>query len=326
MNLSWTLPIALYMLIGPSFAAQSAPPRRLALLSITKSDVTIPQVRGLFDGLEEAGYVDGKNFAIHHLRSEDADKVRAHLQDLLRHGVDVIVATSAIETAIARQTTSEIPIVFLPAVDPVRLGFVKSRAHPGANLTGLSFTKDVEDNGKQLSVFKQIVPGLRRAIIFYDMRPASAASALVRASIKRVAHHVGIQIIETGVASSTDAVRALEQTPKGATDGVFPICTAVFRDMRPVARAAAQRNLPLFGCTAAQVADDGALITYTPDMYLIGYRGAWYVDRIFKGAKPGELPVEAPSKLELVINLKNARALGLTIPPERLILADKVFQ
>jgi putative ABC transport system substrate-binding protein len=252
--------------------------------------------------------------------------LRDRLKNLVRQRVDVIVTTSASETATARQVTSAIPIIFAPSVDPVRMGFVKSRAHPDANLTGLSFTRDVEDNAKQLSVLKQIVPSLRRVAMFYDARPASETPGVVRASVKRIAQRLGIQLIGHGVVANTDAVHILEQMPKGRIDGVFLICTGVFRGMKPLADAAARKGVPLFGCTASQVAEEGALMTYTPDIYLIGYRAAWYVDQILKGAKPAQLSVEAPSKLELVINLKTARALGLHIPPERLILADRVFQ
>jgi len=324
----WRLPVALYLLLAnSSFGGDSSSqPYRLALLGIGKPEVMLPQVRGLNDGLEEAGYVNGKNIAIHHLQNESVDELRERLKQLVRQGVDVIVAPSAGETAIAQQTTKVIPIVFAPSVDPVRMAFVKSRSRPDANLTGLSFTRDVQDNSKQLAVLKQIVPTMRRVTMFYDRRPTYEPSVEVRASIERVARRLGIELTAAGVVSSADAVRALEQMPKGATDGVFVICTALFRGMKPLAFAAAHKGVPLFGCTTSQVADEGATMTYTPDLYLIGYRGAWYVDRILKGAKPEQLPVETPSKLELIISLKNARSIGLKIPPEQLILADKVFQ
>ncbi|MGZ8445427.1 MAG: ABC transporter substrate-binding protein [Candidatus Binatia bacterium] len=298
----------------------------MVLIGIGKPGIVLPQVRGLFDGLEEAGYIDGKNLTVHHLRSESAAELRNRLKELVRQKVDVIVASSASEATIAQQVTREIPIVFAPSIDPVRMGFVKSRSRPDTNLTGLSYTRHHADNGKQLAVFKEIVPGLRRVTLFYDARPAIGTPESIRASVRRVAQHLNIQLIEHAVTSSADAVKVLQPMSKGAIDGAFLICTAVFRGLKPLADSAAQIGVPLFGCTAAQVADEGALMTYTPDIYLLGYRGAWYIDRILKGAKPDQLPVEAPSQLQLVINLKNAKAIGLKIPPERLILADRVFQ
>jgi len=323
----WALPVIIFLLSGASFAGQyrSQLPQ-MVLIGIGKPGIVIPQVRGLFDGLEEAGYIDGKNLTVHHLRSESEAELRDRLKELVRRKVDVIVTSSASEATIAQQVTKKIPIVFAPSLDPVRMGFVKSRAHPDTNLTGLSYTRDQADNGKQLAVFKEIVPGLRRVTLFYDGRPAIGIPESIRASVRRIAQHPNIQLSEHPVTSSADAVKVLQPMSKGGIDGAFLICTAVFRGIKPLADTAAQIGVPLFGCTASQVADEGALMTYTPDMYLIGYRGAWYIDRILKGAKPDQLPVEAPRQLELVINLKNAKAVGLKIPPERLILADKVFQ
>jgi len=213
----------------------------------------------------------------------------------------------------------------VPAVDPVRMGFVQSRSRPNANLTGLSFTRDVEDNGKQLAVFKQVVPRMRHVTLFYDSQRNRTLSAVLTA-VKRVAGNLRIQLAEFQADSAAEATQLLNRVPKGTTDGIFVICSATFRGIAPLADRALKMAAALFGCTATQVAEEDALMTYAPDIYYIGYRSAWYVDRILKGTKPEELPVEAPTKFELVVNLKIARRIGLTIPPEVLILADKVFQ
>jgi putative tryptophan/tyrosine transport system substrate-binding protein len=324
MKTAWSILLLISLLITNSYAGQKQP--HIVVLGIGKSDIVIPQVRGLYDGLEEAGYVEGKNLTIQHLRAEHADQLRDQLTDFVRQKIDVIVATSANETAIAKQVTSKIPIIFVPAIDPVRMGFVKSRARPDANLTGLSFTRDLQDNGKQLAVFKQIVPAMRRVTLFYDGRPTTRTSSAVLASVKRIAQSLKIQLTEFPAGSAAEAAQILQRISKRITDGVFLICSATFRGMTPLADRAADIAVPLFGCTATQVAEEGALMSYTPDVYYIGYRGAWYVDRILKGARPEQLPVEAPSRFELVVNLKASRRIGLTIPPEALILADKVFQ
>ena len=316
--------LLIFLVTTYSYAGQKEP--HVVVLGITKPGVVLPQVRGLLDGLEEAGYVEGKNVIIQRIQAEDVQEVRDHLAKLAQGKIDAIVATSAKETTLAKEATSKIPIIFVPALDPVRMGFVKSRSRPNGNLTGLSFTRDVEDNGKQLAVFKQVVPAMRRVTLFYDGPPATRTAPAALEAVQRVARNLNIQLADFPVSSSAEATRFLNRVPKGTTDGIFVICSATFRGIAPLADRALKMATALFGCTATQVAEEGALMTYAPDIYYIGYRSAWYVDRILKGTKPEQLPVEAPTKFELVVNLKIARRIGLTIPPEVLILADKVFQ
>jgi putative tryptophan/tyrosine transport system substrate-binding protein len=312
------------LLTNHSAAAQRLP--RVVALAIAQPDITIPQLRGLNDGLEEAGYVDGKNIKIQQLRAANADQLREHLVNIAQNTIDIVVATSSREAAIAKQITGNLPIVFIPAMDPVGRGFVKSRARPAGNLTGLSFSRDVEDNAKQLTVFKQIVPSMRNAILFYDDQPATRTAPAVLDSVARVAQKLELRLKPHPVNTLPQAVQILNRVPAATTDAVFLICSAAFRGITPLAERANRLAVPLFGCTATQVAEEGALITYAPDFYAIGYRGASYVDSILKGSKPAELPVGAPTKFELVLNLRTAQHIGLAIPPEMLILADKVFR
>ncbi len=324
MKTQWHFLLLIFLMTTYAYAGQKQP--HVVVLGIAKAGIVIPQVRGLLNGLEEAGYIDGKNVIIQVTQAENAQDLRDHLTKLAQQKIDVIVATSASETAIAKQVTSKIPIVFAPAMDPVSMGFVKSRSRPNANLTGLSFTRDVEDNGKQLAVFKQVVPAMRHVTLFYDGHAATPTLPAVLASVKRVARNLNVQVADFPAGSAAEATQLLHRASKGTTDGIFLICRATFRGMAPLADRGANIGAPLFGCTATQVAEEGALMTYSPDIYYIGYRSAWYVDRILKGAMPEQLPVEAPTKFELVVNLKTAHRIGLTIPPEVLILADKVFQ
>jgi putative tryptophan/tyrosine transport system substrate-binding protein len=316
--------LLLLMFIGPvsAYAGQSLP--RILILGVGSQGTALPQVRGLYDGLEEAGYVDGKNILIRHVKGEREEELRSHLNAALKQRVDLIVATSANETAIARQFVRDIPIVFVPAVDPVGMGFVRSLAQPDDNLTGLSFTRGVEDNAKQLAVFKQLVPHLKKALMFYDDRSGTGAPPAMIQAVNRAASDLQIQLTPYPVNSAGQAAQALSRTSRTA-DGVFVICSGTFRDIAVLAAEATKKRLPLFGCTASQVAEEGALMTYTPDIYYIGYRGAWYVDRLVRGSKPQHLPVESPARFEFVVNLKTARRINLTIPPETLILVDKVF-
>jgi putative ABC transport system substrate-binding protein len=307
-----------------SYAGDRQP--RIVVLGISPSGLMIPQVRGLLEGLEELGYVDGKNINIEVTHADNAQRLRDHLTKVRQQKVDAIVATSANETALARQITSTIPIIFAPAIDPVGMGFITSRSRPNANLTGLSFTRDVEDSGKQLAVFKQVVPTMRNVRLFYGSQPATPRLAGVLASVKGVARAMGMTVAEFPARSAAEATESVTRAAKGTTDGIFLICSAAFRGMASLAERAAKIGAPVFGCTATQVAEEGALMTYAPDIYYIGYRSAWYVDRILKGATPADLPVEVPSKFELVINLNASRRMSLKIPPEVLIVADKVFQ
>jgi ABC-type uncharacterized transport system substrate-binding protein len=122
------------------------------------------------------------------------------------------------------------------------------------------------------------------------------------------------------------AARVVEGMPPGAADGVFLVCGQVVRNLAPLTAATDKAKLPVFGCNATQVAEDGALATYSPNIFVIGYRAAWYVDRLFKGYQPKELPVEQPSKFEWIVNLKRAQALGISVPQKTLILTDRVIQ
>jgi len=324
MNGFWYYLLLIFLFTDYSYAGQKIP--HLLVLGISKPGIVIPQIRGLLDGLEEAGYVESKNLIIEFIYAENAQRLRDHLANLAQKKVDAIVATSANETAIAKQITSTIPIIFAAAIDPVGMGFVKSRSQPDGNLTGLSFTRDVEDNGKQLAIFKQVVPAMQRVTLFYNSQLANRTSSPVLVAVRRVARNLNIQLAESPVSSTAEASQLLGRAPKGTTDGIFVICNAAFRGMAPLADRAANIGAPVFGCTATQVAEEGALMTYAPDIYYMGYRSAWYVDRILRGARPEQLPVEAPMKFDLVINLKTSRRIGLRIPAEVLILADKVFQ
>ncbi len=322
----WSIILTLEILAAVSahaFVTRTKLPH-IAVITVATPGYVLPQIRGFYAGLEEAGYVEGKQIVFHKIQVASEARLRTALKETLRgQRVDTIVAPSTIEALIAKEITAKIPIVFMSARDPVRVGFVASLARPGANLTGLSFSRDIEDSAKQLAVFKEIVPSMRRVLLLYHREQIET---VIINSVKRVAAKIKLDLAWQPIRSVEDAKKAIGMASKRTTDGVSIICSAIVRGLKPLVDIALTRGLPLFGCAANQVADDGALMTYAPDIYYIGYRGAWYVDTILKGAKPQELPVEVPSKFELIINLKTAKALGLKIPPAKLVLADKVFQ
>jgi putative ABC transport system substrate-binding protein len=287
-----------------------------------------PQINGLHDGLEELNYIEGENLNVRQVNGGTSDELRANLKSLLQvRQFDIIVPLGTSETAVAREVAPDIPMVFLPAADPVKSGFVHSLASPGTNLTGLTFYTDSENLGKQLEVFKQTVPSLNKVGILFDSRLKSAVLTESWKRLAVVASWLGIHLIELPVMSTAEAARKIASLPNPAMNaGVFVFCSGLFKDAEDLAAAATKRKLPLFGCNAFQVAEQNVLLSYAPDLYSLGYRGAWFVDRIFKGAKPQDLPVETPRKFELVINNRIAGEIGLSVSPAILMLADRVFR
>jgi putative ABC transport system substrate-binding protein len=286
-----------------------------------------PQLNGLRDGLEELKYVEGSNLHWLQVNGATQEEVRANLRLLLiRQRIDVLVTVGTAETVVAKELAPNIPLVFLPAADPVRSGFVRSLASPDANLTGLSFFMGSESVGKQLEVFKQVVPSLREVGVIFDGRLKSPDGIERLNRLAAVASWLGIQLIKLPVASTDEASSKLGLLLNAPGAGIFALCSGLFKDLEGLAALAIKRKLPLFGCNAFQVAEQNVMLSYAPDLYSLGYRGAWFVDRIFKGAKPQDLPVETPRKFELVINNKAAAEIGLKIPAEMLMLADRVFR
>jgi putative ABC transport system substrate-binding protein len=287
-----------------------------------------PQINGLRDGLEELKYIEGENLNVRQVNGGTNEELRANLKSLLQvRQFDIIVPLGTSETAVAKEVAPNVPMVFLPAADPVKSGFVHSLASPGTNLTGLTFFTDSENLGKQLEVFKQTVPSLNKVGILFDARLKSAVLTESWKRLAVVASWLGVHLIELPVMSTAEASRKIASLPNPAMNaGVYVFCSGLFKDAEDLAAAAMKRRLPLFGCNAFQVAEQNVLLSYAPDLYSLGYRGAWFVDRIFKGAKPQDLPVETPRKFELVINNRIAGEIGLSISPAILMLADRVFR
>lgn len=297
---------------------------RVGVLMLNKADR--PHIQALREGLKKAGYVEGKNLLLNVEQRNNLDEVRSAAKMFVKQKFDVIVANSNTETSIAQQHTTEIPIVFMPASAPVRAGFVNSLARTGTNLTGVTYYTDYRENGKQLEIFKEVVPSLRRLVILIDAGAHQPVDEPSLALVRKVAVHLGVHMIEKPVNSLSEAQEAVSSLPRHVADGIHVTCTGLFSNLQKFAIVSTQKKLPLYGCSATHVMHHGALFTYAPDLYQMGMRAAWYVDRILKGARPHELPVEAPRKFELVINLKTADGIGIKIPPEVLQRADKVVR
>jgi putative tryptophan/tyrosine transport system substrate-binding protein len=270
--------------------------------------------------LQELGYVEGRNLILD-MRRADGDLARLPglAAELVSLRPDVIVAGATPATAAARKATSSIPIVMLAAGDPVGTGFVKSLARPGGNITGLSYmTPDF--TAKSLELLRLIVPGAKRIAVLMSANPAHAP--LVREA-HALAQTSGLQIVPVTATAEADLEQAFEKMGTEKCDALLVLADQ--RTTRRIVELAAKIRIPAI-YQVSYFVRIGGLLSYGPDTVDMFRQAAVYVDRILKGAAPAELPVEQPTKFELRINLKTAKALGLTIPESILVRADEVIE
>jgi len=275
-------------------------------------------------GLRDLGYVEGRNIAIEYRWAEGKpERMRELAEELVRLKVDLIMAPSSIYTGAAKRATSTIPIVFLSHADPLRSGHIASLGHPGGNITGVSLMM-TETNVKGLELFKEAVPGLSHVAVIWD--PATPSHGPGLKAVEAAGPSLGLRILSVPVRSATEYESAFSTMMRERADGVLVLSTPLFiAGAKPLAELALTHKLPsLFGPKHHVLA--GGLMSYSPDRPALYRRGAIFVDKILKGAKPADLPVEQPTKFELVINLKTARAIGLTIPKSVLTRADEVIR
>jgi len=275
-------------------------------------------------GLRALGYLEGKNIVIEYRYAEGKlDRLPALAAELVRLKVDIIVSTGPSVTRAAKEATSTIPIVMAFDTDPVGNGFVASLARPGGNITGLS-TLAPEISGKQLELLKEIVPKLSRVAVFGTSTTPGSAQAL--REMERAAGAFGVKLQYLDVLDPKDIETAFRAAGKGRADAVLVLVSGVAASHRTeIAELAIKSRLPAI-YFRSEFVEDGGLMAYGVSITDLDRRAATYVDKILKGAKPADLPVEQPTKFELVINLKTAKQIGLTIPQKVLGRADKVFK
>ena len=276
-------------------------------------------------GLHDLGYVEGKSIVIE-WRGADGklDRLPALAAELVRLKVDIIITAGSPATRAAKEVTTTIPIVMTQASDPVASGFVASLARPGGNITGLS-TLAPEISGKRLELLKEIVPKLSRvAVLGTSTSPGNAQELR---EVELAAGALGVKLQYLDVLSSKDIETAFRAASKGRADAVLEIVSGSIRSRqrKEIAALAIQSRLPVIYERAEEV-EAGGLMSYGMSVTDLDRRAATYVDKILKGAKPADLPVEQPMKFELVINLKAAKQIGLTIPQSVLYRADKVIK
>jgi putative ABC transport system substrate-binding protein len=276
------------------------------------------------DGLRDLGYVEGQNLVIEYrYANNQPERIPEFAAELARLKVDVIATMGTREAVAAKAATSTIPIVMLFPGDPVGVGLVSSLTHPGANITGTSMMfPDI--SGKRVELLREIMPKLQRVAILWNPRNAAAAAEM--RTTETAARSLGLTVYPVRVDSVSRLDAALADMAKGRPDGVFVMEDALMiSHRREIAAAALSTRLASVFPRSAYI-EDGGLVGYGPDFRAIAVRAASYVDKILKGARPGDLPIEQPTKFELVINLKTAKALGLTIPPSLLLRADLVIE
>jgi putative ABC transport system substrate-binding protein len=281
-------------------------------------------VNRFVDGLRDLGYVEGQNLVVEYrFTNDESERLPEFATELVRLKVDVIATSGTTETVAAKAATATIPIVMLFVGDPVGAGLVRSLTHPGANVTGTSLMLP-DLGGKRLELLREIVPKLRRVAILWNPRNASAAAEM-RAT-ETAARSLGLTVYSAAVDSASRLDAAFAGMARARPDGVLVMLDALTSwHRREIAAAALTARLASIFPSWTYV-ESGGLVGYGPDYRAIAGRAASYVDKILKGARPGDLPIEQPTKFELVINLKTAKALGLTIPPSLLQRADRVIE
>jgi putative tryptophan/tyrosine transport system substrate-binding protein len=300
--------------------------RRVGVLMNTVPGDTEGKARfaAFAQALQQLGWVEGRNVRldVRWIPGADSEGFRKHAAELVALAPDVIVTTTAPSTRGAQQTTRTVPIVFAMAIDPVGSGFAESLARPGGNITGfMQFEYSL--SGKWLELLKQIAPGVTRAAVFRD--PTNPSGIGQFAVIQAMAPPLGIEVIPVNVRDSAEIERVIAAFARSPNGGLVATGGQATTHRERISRLAVQHRLPAVYPYRYYVVD-GGLISYGPDLLGLFRQTAGYVDRILKGEKPADLPVQAPVKHELVINLKTAKALGLDVPTTLLARADEVIE
>ncbi len=301
--------------------------RRIVVLSSgesTKPDH--PILLGFRDGLARSGYVEGVNLVLTIPSHTNYDALRATAKQYRGDDkVDLFVTIGSTDTTVAKEAGLTVPVLFMPTRDPLGRGLVKSLARPQTNFTGLAYEPDEGIAGKELEVFKSVVPRMRRVLVLFEHGRDQLLISRNLPSLRNASRQLKVTLIERPLNTPVDGRTVVSNFAPGSMDGIFVLCTNFFTADTETPGIARREKIPYYGCPT-QVRKFGALVSYAPDFFYIGRRAAWYADRILKGSSPSELPVETPRKFELMINLQTANMIGLKIPPESLQLADKVIR
>ena len=310
------LPVSAFGQQRPANAA------RIGLLT-RKTDASVTnQISAFRQGLQDLGWIEGKNVTIEH-RDAGGEVIRLAplAAELVARNVDVIVTVDTPPTQAAEQATSTIPIVIAVSADPVGAGLVKSLSHPGGNATGLSLLAPETDQ-KTLEVLKETLPGTKRVAMIFD--PNNRGMMLRLKAVEVAAAKLSLELQSIAAPGANELTLALVAMER--PDAVFVLSPIYAAYQKEIAEFATKTGVPLLVDTSGLAGEPGALLSYGADITSLFRRAATFVDKILRGAKPADLPVEQPVKFELDINLKSAKALGLTVPPTLLATADDVIE
>jgi putative ABC transport system substrate-binding protein len=310
------LPVSAFGQQRPANAA------RIGILT-RKTDASVTnQISAFRQGLQDLGWIEGKNVTIEH-RDAGGEVIRLAplAAELVARNVDVIVTVDTPPTQAAEQATSTIPIVIAVSADPVGAGLVKSLSHPGGNATGLSLLAPETDQ-KTLEVLKETLPGTKRVAMIFD--PNNRGMMLRLKAVEVAAAKLSLELQSIAAPGANELALALVAMER--PDAVFVLSPIYAAYQKGIAEFATKTGVPLLVDTSGLAGEPGALLSYGADITSLFRRAATFVDKILRGAKPADLPVEQPAKFDLVINLRTAKALGLNVPPTILLRADKVIE
>jgi putative ABC transport system substrate-binding protein len=325
-TLSKLTTVVAVLLLVASFEPEAQQAATIATVGVLSPAAGRSPLSDAFDeSLQNLGRVRNQRIRIEYRYSAGRPDALASLAgELVGLGVDVLVAWSPPGALAAKRATSQIPVVFLAAADPVRFGLVSSLVRPGGNVTGVSFDVSPEIFGKRLELLKEAVPALTRVALLVpsDARRTMDDTRMIMAAASKA---LNLEVHEIEVRAPAELGAAVLRAKEQGAQALYVWTSGPFEFGRQLSELAIVHRLPSIHLFS-EGAMAGGLLSYSPSLTDIAHRGAAYVDRILGGAKPADLPVELPSKFELVINLKTAKALGLTIPPSLLLRADHVIE
>lgn len=275
-------------------------------------------------GLREHGYIDGRNLQLEWRFAQGRnERLPGLIDELAGSKVDVLFVVNTQAAQAAKQRAGSIPVVFARVSDPSKTGLVASLSRPGGNITGISNVAD-ELGGKRLETLKSVLPGLGKVAVLWN--PGNPGLGLIVKDAQAAAPQLGLEIAVVGARSAAEVPAAFESIKTSGAQALFVLDDLLITAFKPeILSLARERKLPLMSLYPEFV-EGGGLISYGPSVDDMYRRAAWYVDRILRGARPGDLPVEQPANFRLVISLKSARDLGIAVPKEVLARADKVLQ
>jgi putative tryptophan/tyrosine transport system substrate-binding protein len=312
------------LLAGASLAVHAQPAGKVARLGVLLYGTAAadPNLASFVAGLRDLGYVEGRNVALDYRAAEGhPERIPALAREVVASKPDVIVVLGGDLVPFVKQATSAIPVVMLTSNDPVEAKVISSFARPGGNMTGVAFVS-AETGAKRLQFLKEAAPSLTRVAVLWDPDHADGEYR----DMDAVARRLGMQLQSVEVRRPEDFETAFQAATRSRAEALVVVSSRLMNVNRPrIVEFAARQRIPLVTGWGPWVRS-GGFMSYGPDLDVLVRRAASHVDKILKGARPGELPVEQPSKFELLINLKTARALGLTVPPSLLARADHVIE